>query len=75
MNPHAADTMATANSMPDQTIASTGEAVTATFRDQSEREALARSRGGYLFLLPPGRGGGGGFAFVVGENLPPFFGS
>ena len=30
---------------------------------------------GYLFLLPPGRGGGGGLAFVVGANLPPFFGS
>lgn len=27
------------------------------------------------FLLPPGRGGGGGLAFVVGSNLPPFFGS
>lgn len=27
------------------------------------------------FLLPPGRGGGGGLALVVGSNLPPFFGS
>jgi hypothetical protein len=30
---------------------------------------------GYLSLLCPGRGGGGGFAFVVGSNLPPFLGS
>jgi hypothetical protein len=27
------------------------------------------------YLLCPGRGGGGGFALVVGSNLPPFLGS
>ena len=30
---------------------------------------------GYLSLLCPGRGGGGGWALVVGSNLPPFLGS
>jgi hypothetical protein len=30
---------------------------------------------GYLSLLRPGRGGGGGLALVVGANLPPFLGS
>jgi len=67
---------------PRWTFAARHRASALGWRTEPERWRRARNQDadgvpkcGYLFLLRPGRGGGGGVAFVVGSNLPPFFGS